>query len=495
MTIEGLKNKKIAVLGFGKNNWHLIFWLLRHQIPLTICDQNSAIQREAIFKTNDEEQELLSLIKEWRVGESFLKNLTDFEIIFRTPGLPYLTPEIQAAKSAGVEISSQTELFLRLAPCQVIGVTGTKGKSTTAAMIAHLLEKSKVKSQKSKLKVKSKKFNQIYLAGNIGLDPFVFLDELRPEDIVVLELSSFQLQGISVSPPIAVMTRVTADHLDHHQSVEEYYEAKVGLIKNQRTSDWSIINVDESSAEQFIKIAKSQIIRYSSKQKLKSDVCVRVGDSGQAEVLIVDVKNSASPQSGGSEVEMNQKLVGRHNLENWAAAVAVGYFIFDFKAEECREALKNFTALPYRLEFLKEIRGIRFYNDSYATNPAATIVALESFKSSIILICGGSSKNANFTNLAQTICRQKVKAVLAIGEEGPKIIAAIRKVEQEESKKKKVKSRIIEEIGDFRQAVERAVALASSGDVVLLSPACASFGMFKNATERGEVFRKIVENI
>ncbi|KKQ88351.1 MAG: UDP-N-acetylmuramoylalanine-D-glutamate ligase [Berkelbacteria bacterium GW2011_GWA2_38_9] len=489
MKFEDLKSKKIGVLGFGTNNQKLVFWLLKHDIAsVAICDKDPEIHQKLESRLNDDEKSILTKILDWRVGDNFLENLSDFDIVFRTPGLPLFSPEIQVAKSAGVIISSQTELFLELVPCQTIGVTGTKGKSTTAAMIAHLLNKSKVKNQKSKIQVKSQKFNKIYLAGNIGRDPFEFIDELKAEDIVVLELSSFQLQGIGTSPHVAVVTRLGSDHLNYHQNLQEYYDAKSSIVSHQKSDDYLIINIDSTTAVlQIVERSSGQIISYSGRTPISHGVYVEVGANEVGQVMINDVQLDTSLIAGSAD---EAKVVGRHNMENWAAAAAVGYFVYGIKAGESREFLKSFNGLPYRTEFIREVGGVRFYNDSYSTNPDSTIAALESFESPVILICGGSSKNIDFSDLAKKIRERQVKAVLAMGQEGPRILETLSGFKDIGQLPKL--TAIVE---DLETAIKKANDLSEPNDVVLLSPACASFDMFENATDRGERFNTIVNNL
>ena len=407
---------------------------------------------------------------------SFFENSPHFSLavkdsVFRSPSIRYATPVIQEAIKFGVRVSSQTELFLQLAPCKVIGVTGTKGKSTTAAMIAHLLNWSIVNGQLSNV-------NKIYLAGNIGKDPFEFLDQLEKADLVVLELSSFQLQGISISPPIAVVTRVTADHLDHHQSLDEYFEAKINITRFQASDDYLIINTDEPVFQKFQEVSLAKIIEVSGERELTTGVYVEQGS-------LVKIRDKETEEEGMVANEANGLVKGKHNLENWALACGVGNFVFKISISDCQKSFFSFHSLPYRLQFLGTHQGINFYNDSYSTNPDSTVAALKSFpKTPLILICGGSKKSADFSQLAQIIAQQNVEAVIGIGQEGPRILEEVNKIDQGKQVKL-ISCKILTE------AFKKAIQLAKENETILLSPACASFGEFKNAAERGEVFSQL----
>ncbi|MFH1188068.1 MAG: Mur ligase family protein, partial [bacterium] len=248
LNINSLKNKKIAILGLGVNNEKLVDFLLKNNLPITICDR-------------DENKDIklphysLNKLVRWKLGEKYLDDLEMFDIVFRSPGIPYLNPKIQKLKKQGVEISSQTKLFFELCPAMIIGVTGTKGKGTTSTLIFEILKKSG---------------KNVFLAGNIGEDPFSYLERLKETDIIVLELSSFQLQDLDRSPRIAVVLNITVDHLDHHKDREEYLEAKKSITKFQNKNDYVVVNADYSDSKNFSKLSKSKNIYFSAKKKVSS---------------------------------------------------------------------------------------------------------------------------------------------------------------------------------------------------------------------------------
>jgi len=362
-----------------------------------------------------------------------------------------------------VEITSQLKLFFDLCPSKIIGVTGTKGKGTTSSLIELMMKKAK----SSKLKAKS--FGNVYLAGNIGKPAITLLDKLKPEDWVILELSSFQLQDLGKSPDIAVIVNMAVDHLDYHEDEEEYFEAKTSIVKYQSKNDTVIANKDYPNAVRLAQLSKGNKLYFSAIAEVDSSIrndAVFLGEDKICE---------------SSEIN----LVGRHNLENIAAAALAAHEA-GTDIESIKSAAKEFKGLPHRLELVAEINGVKYYNDSFATNPEPTIAAIRSFSESVVLILGGSSKKADFSKLAEEIRKSSVKTIIIIGVEGTIIKKALET------------TGVAKEIVDGPDSIDDIVAVAESkaesGDIVLFSPACASFDMFKNYKDRGEKFKKAVNN-
>ena len=444
MTLSELKNKKIAVLGSGVNNRSLIEYLKKQDIDVEIFDK-------------------------WENPEELIGKIEGFDIVFRTPGLPFLSKPIQQALSRGVVISSQTKLFFDLCPAKIVGVTGTKGKGTTASLISKILGEAAFRQAQGR---------KVYLAGNIGQDPFAFLDKVKPSDWVVLELSSFQLQDLHKSPHVAVVLKITPEHLDHHKDFEEYLLAKKQIVRHQGTSDMAVLNYDLETVRAFAGATPAQIIWNSNVSEVKPGCFV------ENEKIVLQDGSGATPILPVSEVQ----LLGQFNLENVTASIAAAYACGVREFEAIRQTVKDFQGLPHRLEFVAEIKGVKFYNDSFSTTPETAIAAISAFDSPLVLIVGGSEKNADYHELARVIAQSKIAALVPIGITGPKIANFAREAGYD--------GRIIDKkFEDMEEVVREANLAASIDEIVLLSPASASFDMFTNYKQRGELFTKFVKNL
>jgi len=469
MKITNYKNQKVGVLGLGEENIALVKFLVKEGTKVVVCDQKSREELGEYY------QQIKDLPIQFRLGPHYLDHLEDFAAVFRTPGLPYLDKKIQKAQLAGVEISSGTKLFFDLCPSPIIGVTGTKGKGTTASLIYEILSwKSEILNPKSQTNSKSQNTkSKIYLGGNIGNPPIEFLDKLTQDDIVVLELSSFQLHDLKKSPHIAVVLDIKVDHLDYHQNEKEYIEAKKNIVRYQGKNDFAVINADYLTSFEFAVLTRGEVFYFSRRKSVDQGAYV----NGDKKIIL----RSAL----GDDIEImaaeKTQLRGEHNLENILAAVTASY-LAGAKIEAIKKALALFKGLEHRLEFIKEINGIRYYNDSFSTTPDTTIAAINSFREPIILLLGGSEKNADYRHLGQVISNSSVKAIIAIGLTAQRIIKEV----------KKVKIEIIEEIKLMPEAIKIAREIGRPGDVVLLSPASASFDRFKNYKERGNIFKQVV---
>lgn len=446
------KGKKVAILGLGKENKPLLDFLIKNDADITVCDKEKINLPFKKIKT--------------RFGKNYLKNLTDFEIIFRTPGISYLQPEIQKAKENGVLVSSATKLFFDLCPAKIIGVTGSKGKSTTATLIFEIL-KQKFQSQGLE--------SSVYLGGNIGRPVFSFLDKIKPTDWVILELSSFQLQDLHKSPHIAVVLNIFPEHQDYHNSIKEYFKAKENIVRHQKESDLAVINLENSPARTFAKLTKARVFGFSKKERPVSNCFIR------DHYIVLKLNGKEIRVCSKKEI----KLLGEHNLENILAAVLASY-LAGAEAEMIRQAIRNFSGLPHRLEFVAEINGIKYINDSHSTTPESTVSAIKSFNEPIILIFGGRGKGGDYDKIINEIKENRnIKMVILIGE--------LAKV-LEKRFLAKVSSVKIINLGKkpMSEIVKTTQKEAEKGDVVLFSPGATSFDMFKNATKRGEKFKEAV---
>lgn len=466
--LEELKNKKIAILGFGVEGVSVAKFLLKHNLSFTILDKKNETSLETEY------QDVYKSLKDGNIpfvcGADYLSRLEEFEVIFRTPGIPVLTPEIAEAKEKGITITSLTKLFFELCPAPIIGVTGTKGKGTTSTLIFSMLTLSGKKA---------------FLGGNIGQPPLDFLDQVTKDNYVVLELSSFQLQDLDKSPTdakaltgkphIAVVLMITSEHLDYHTSVEEYVDAKRNILRNQTTDDYAVINRDYLASNESDIHTYGKVYFVSREREVTDQGCfvkehsVWIRKNGKDE-KIIDTKEVA--------------LLGKHNLENVCAAVMAAS-LAGVDIPSMVSVLKIFKGLPHRLEFVAEVNGVQYYNDSFSTTPETAIAAIESFDQPEILILGGSSKGSDFTELGNVISKARnIKAIIGIGKEWERI--------KEKLTIENGQLTIIESAKSMKEIVLEASDISEPGGVVLLSPGCASFDMFKNYKDRGDQFKKEV---
>ena len=453
---ENLKNKKIAIIGLGVSNIPLIDYLHDFQAKITVFDKRN---EEKIDKGVLEKIENYKISKNF--GENYLSNLKDFDIIFKSPSCRPDLPEIEAEVKRGAILTSEIEKVLELAPCKIIAVTGSDGKTTTTSLIYEIV-KQKYKA---------------YLGGNIGIPLFTKIKEMQPEDIVVLELSSFQLMTMKKSPDIAVVTNVTPNHLDIHKSYEEYIETKKNIFLNQNEDNTLVLNYDNEITKNFAKTAKSKVIFFSSKEKIENGVIyddgiIKVSEDGLRRHLL-KLKDT--------------HLRGTHNAENICAAVAATKGLVQI--EDQINAIKGFEGVPHRIEFVREINGSKWYNDSIASSPTRTIAGLNSFDEEIVLIAGGYDKHLDYEPIAKPIL-DKVKTLILLGQTSGKILNAVKEKQGE------LGIRIdIFKVDTLEEAVEKAKMEAKPNQVVLFSPASASFDMFKNFEERGNKFKELVKNL
>jgi len=463
--INDLKCKMVAVLGFGQEGKAVTTYLLKHGIKPVLFDAKPWDEWE-----EKDKQYIRDLGVNFIFHSDWLKEFKGFDVAFRSPGMR-LVDINEATKELEVKpvITSQTKWFFEHCPCRIIGVTGTKGKGTTATLISEIL---KLQFQISNVKC------QTYLTGNIGqVQPLEILDDLRQDDWVIYELSSFQLQDLERSPHIGVVLMTTSEHLDYHSDTEEYLQAKMPIVKYQSPDDFAVINADFHGSMEIGQQGNGEKYYFSRKGEVKKGCYVK---DGQLIVKNVTIENFQFPIS-------NFQLRGEHNLENISAAVIASALV---GADEntIAKVVAEFKGLEHRLEFVAEKNGIKFYNDSFSTTPETAIAAIRSFSEPLIVILGGSSKNADFSELAKEFATaENIKALILVGQEAVRIKEAVGKVGR-------FKGHILEGARTMEEIFKQIKKYAKPGDVVLLSPACASFGMFKNYKDRGEQFKIFVGN-
>jgi UDP-N-acetylmuramoylalanine--D-glutamate ligase len=440
----------VAVLGAGVEGRATIGYLIRRGVT-----RITALDRQVVEGLPDGITTVF--------GEGYDQGLDRFATVFRSPGIRPDRPEVLRAAAAGARVTSAVSHFLERCPAaRVVGVTGTVGKGTTASLTASLLESAGY---------------QTHLGGNIGLSPLEFLDEVQPSHAVVLEISSFQAMDISCSPPIAVILKTTSEHLDWHRDVDEYRGSKAMLVSRQRAGDRVVVNADSPGALEIAQHSPAARLAFSLEGEVEhglelDDDGFLLRLEGGEQRLPLDIRRV--------------RLPGRFNLENVAASLLAAV-VAGAAPEAICNAAERFAGLPHRLELIAEAGGLRFVNDSYATRPEATIAAITAFgDEQLALILGGSEKHADFGPLADRLASNtRIAHIGLIGETALRL------------------GRIIEErrttgpaavsFADLERAVAASAAALPAGGVVLLSPACASFGMFSNYKVRGERFRAIAK--
>ena len=456
---EYIKFRKVAIIGLGVSNIPLLDYFFQKKARVTVFDEREIekIPNELIQKLNNYEFKYV-------FGKNCLKNLGsfNFNIILRSPSCLPTRKELEDASSNGALVTSEIELLMEMAPCKIIGVTGSDGKTTTTSLINSILQKGGYKT---------------YLGGNIGTPLFTKLEEIKPQDILVLELSSFQLMGMEISPNIAVITNITPNHLNIHKDYEEYINAKKNIFKYQGEDDTVILNYDNEITRNCKKEAKGKVIFFSGKEKL---------DDG----FIVDNKiiKECDDRIRKHVLDCREVILrGEHNYENIATAFAATKDLVDI--DVAVEAVKEFKPVEHRLEFVREINDVKWYNDSVSSSPTRTIAGLNSFDEEIVLIAGGYDKNLDYTPIAKPIV-DKVKTLILIGQTSDKIFEAVKEELEKENKELNIYM-----CNSLKETVELARKSAKPGQIVLFSPASASFDMFKNFADRGNKFKKLVNDL
>lgn len=368
------------------------------------------------------------------IGPSYLKNLSEFDVVVRSPGIPFMKKEIQAAIKKDVQITSPTKLFFDHCPGTIIGITGTKGKGTTAMMLMEILKSAKKKA---------------VLVGNIGLPALDALPKIKKDSLVVFELSSFQLQDLKKSPHLAILLDISPDHLNAHKNMREYVNAKASITLAQNKNDILIVNNKNLWTKKIAKKSKAKKIDINTEE------------------------NMVFPE--------DLYLPAPHLLKNAQFAASAAHQL-GISLSAIKKGLAHFKGYEHRLEFVAQKKGVIYYNDSAATTPVATIAATQSFHTPLILIAGGGDKNLEYEEMARAIDNSTTKLAILIGESKTKIAAHLSRV-----------SFVIKE--DLEAALSEAEKKAMPGDVVLFSPGGTSFGLFTNYTSRGKMFKDLVKKI
>ena len=455
---NNIKGKRVAVIGLGVSNIPLIDYLYNLGANVTVFDERDIekLETDIVKKIENYGFELIT-------GKNSLHFLRGFKIIFRSPSCLPNTLQLASEAKRGAIITSEIEMLMNVCPCKVIGVTGSDGKTTTTSLIYEILKEGGY---------------NCHLGGNIGIPLFTKVKDFKEDDIVILELSSFQLMQMEISPDISVITNISPNHLDKHKDYEEYIEAKKTIFKFQDNDGRIVLNYDNDITRNCSNEADGKVVFFSSKEKLEDGV---IYDNGTIKECQDGVRRHI--------IDTNEiHLRGIHNYENICAAIAATSGLVDTETQI--KAIKNFKGVEHRLEFVRELDGVKWYNDSIGTSPSRTIAGLNSFQEKIVLIAGGYDKNLDYGPLAKPIL-EKVSKLVLMGRTSTKIYNA---VINELAKDPDVVYPIYR-VNTLEQAVERARKIANPGEIILFSPASASFDMFKNFAERGKKFKECVNEL
>lgn len=457
---NNIKGKKIAVLGLGISNIPAIIYLNRLGAIIYAHDK--------IEKLEEKHESIRKLDNiRFYLGDENLNDLNKVDYILRSPGIKPFLPEIEDAVKKGVKLTSEIELLVEYAPCKIIGITGSAGKTTTTTLITDIL--------------KDAGYN-VWTGGNIGTPLFTKLDEIKKEDIIVLELSSFQLMTMKKSPNISVITNIYEDHLDYHRDFEEYVTAKTNIFTHQKEGDICILNNDSEFTKDFEKIIldnnlKNEVIYFSENKLEKNGTYIKdkniyYNEEGKITHIIDTSK---------------LKLKGNKNYLNVCTAIcAVKPFV---KISDIINSLEKFNGVEHRIEYVVTQNGVEYYNDSISTTPGKAMAALTAFDKKVILIAGGYDKNLDYSSIGPYIINA-CKEVILLGDTSEKIYRSI--INSKNYNKEEIN---IQKVNSLEEAVNVASKKAHNGDIVIMSPASASFDMFKSYKQRGNIFKELVNKL
>ena len=445
---ESVKDKNITVVGIGVSHLPLIKLLAQKGAKVTACDRNSALEQK---------EQLLALGVTLKLGEDYLDDLSG-DMIFKTPVMRFDHPALVKAVEQGSKLTSEMETFFELCPCKIIAVTGSDGKTTTTTLISEMLKVAGY---------------QVHLGGNIGKPLLPEIESITPEDIAVVELSSFQLHTMRRSPHIAVVTNLSPNHLDWHTDMNEYIDAKRSIFAYQGREDLLVLNLDNDITRSFADSATANVRFFSAKGTPDGGIYYQNGKVTDA--------LSGTPYTLMQRSDI--RLPGDHNVENYMAAVAAVRDLVEDK--DILAVARNFGGVKHRCEFVRKVSGVRFYNDSIASSPTRTLATLRSFEQKVILLAGGYDKHLPFEELGKQLGHY-VKALYLSGATAPKIKAAAEAGSPDLP---------ITVTDNYAEAVRLSYESAVEDDIILLSPACASFDAFKNFEVRGEYFINCVKEL
>lgn len=452
---DTLKDSRVALIGTGVSHTELIELFLRKGIDVTVLDRKTKDQLDPELYSR-----LRSLGARFILGEGYLDRLSDFDVVYRTPGMYYNNPKLSKAREDGVIITSEMESFFQLCPCKIYAVTGSDGKTTTTTIISEFLKAEGYK---------------VWLGGNIGKALLPRIESISETDVAVVELSSFQLISMRQSPDVAVITNIAPNHLDVHSGMEEYIQAKCNILDHQTAFSRAVLNSDNEETIGLLGHVRGRVSTFSRLHPvtlgayLDGDRVLCYSD-GRRSVKIIPASRI--------------KIPGEHNIENYLAAISAVWG--DVSVDSICRVARHFGGVEHRIEFVRELDGVRYYNDSIASNPTRVIAGLRSFNKRIIIIAGGYDKKIPFEPLAGPV-NEFVKVLILMGDTASKIEKAVTDTPLYDSSKLKILH-----AGSMSEAVALARENAEPGDIVSLSPACASFDMYPNFEARGRDYKSIV---
>ena len=450
-----IKGKKIAMCGIGVSNTPLILNFLSKGAKVYACDRRS---REMLGEIADQ---LENAGAELRLGDGYLDNL-EVDIIFRSPCMNFYLPELESARKKGIAVTSEMEVFFDLCPATVFAVTGSDGKTTTTTLISKMLEAEG---------------KRVFVGGNIGKPLLPEIENITSDDYVVVELSSFQLISMRKSPDVAVVTNVAPNHLDVHKDMDEYVEAKKNVILHQNAFSRTVLNKDNDITDGFKPFVRGQSLSFSMESKVNNGAwCSKDG------VIYMSYRGIDAPIMHRDEIA----ILGDHNVENYLAAISAvwGYVSVD----SIKKVAHEFMGVEHRIELVREVNGVKYYNDSIASSPSRTIAGLKAFKQKVWLIAGGYDKHIPYEPMVPYVL-EKAEKLLLCGATAQAIEDAVRNDKNYNGNPEIIR------VKDIAEAVDYASKNAKSGDIVTLSPASASFDCFPNFVARGNYFKDLVNKL
>lgn len=453
---KAIYGKKVAFIGIGTSNLPLIKLFADKGAKVIACDKKDF---DSLGENGVKAKEYGA---ELTLGENYLSNI-DADIVFRSPGTPFYKDELVALRNEGVVLTSEMEVFFDLCPCKTIAVTGSDGKTTTTTIISEFLKASG---------------KNVHLGGNIGKPLLPEIESFSSEDYAVVELSSFQLISMRKSPDIAVVTNLAPNHLDIHKDMQEYIDSKKNLILHQNAFSKAVLNLDNEITNGFSESIRGQLAKFSIKEKpyngaFLDGTTICYSNYGKV-TKIMDYRDI--------------KIPGMHNVENYLAAISAVWGIVD--TDTIVAVAKTFGGVEHRAEFVREFKGVKYYNDSIASSPTRTALGtLSLYDKKIIIIAGGYDKHIPYEPLG-TVINDKVKVLILLGDTAPKIENAVKSADNYDERKIEIVN-----VSNMGEAVNEAAARAENGDIVSLSPASASFGLYRNFEERGNHFKSIVNKL
>ena len=454
----GLKDKKIAFIGTGVSHLELIRLFIKKGFDITICDKKS----EENFD-KDLYNELKAKGVSFSLGENYLEAIYSCDIVFRTPGMYYNNPAIIKAREMGIVVTSEMEVFFDICPCRKFAVTGSDGKTTTTTLISEFFKAEG---------------RTVYLGGNIGKALLPVAENINETDVAVVELSSFQLLSMRQSPDVAVITNIAPNHLDVHGTMEEYIGAKCNLILHQNAFSKTVLNNDNDPTMKLKDIVRGKLVTFSRRQQVRCGAFL-----SEKGMLCYSNYGEITEIAPMTEI----KIPGIHNVENYLTAISAVWG--EVSIDSIRKVAREFGGVEHRIEFVRELDGVRWYNDSIATSPTRVLAGLASFNQKLIVIAGGYDKKIPFEPLAKPV-NDKVKILILLGVTADKIEKAVTSYEGYNKNELE-----IVRVNSLEEAVQTARKLALKGDVVTLSPACASFDMYPNFEVRGQHFKRLVNEL